>query len=135
MKIKTNVYLSEKTLENADYLVKAKGYKSRNEVIEKAVNFFIDYTNNKEPGDFLSREIEAIISGNIELSERRFSNAFLEILSKLAVELGIQQQIFKAMISNITQDDIETFRKVSVNEIKNNQSILKYSDIVKSKII
>lgn len=125
-----HVNLDDNTIIEVDSFNKEHKIKSRSETIDKALSFYIDYQNNKEPGDFLAKEIQAIMTGNMELVEKRLGNRFAKLLSDIAIQLGIQQQVFKS-ISNITEDDISLFRKIAVDEMKNNQRIFKYEDLGK----
>ena len=125
---RTTCYFDESFINKMDGFIKENNLKSRNELLQKAVDFYIDYNNNKEPGTFLSKEIEAIMSGNVELAEKRLGNRFAKLMSETAIQLGIMQQILKS-ISDINGDDIENFRKVAVDEIRDNQKILKYEDL------
>lgn len=126
--MRTHIYFDDKIVPNMDSFIKANNFKSRSELINKAVDFYIDYNNNKKPGEFLSREIEAIMSGNVELAEKRLGNRFAKLMSETAVQLGIMQQILKS-ISDINENDIENFRKAAVDEIRNSQKILKYEEL------
>lgn len=125
---RSTYYLDEKFEQRMDNYIKQSTLKSRNEFFERAGEFYLDYIENKEPGDFLAREIQAIMTGNMELVEKRLGNRFAKLLSDIAIQLGIQQQIFKSL-SNITGDDIARFRKISVDEMRNNQKIFKYEDL------
>lgn len=126
--MRTHIYFDDKIVPNMDSFLKANNFKSRSELVNKAVDFYIDYNNNKEPGEFLSREIEAIMSGNVELAEKRLGNRFAKLMSETAIQLGIMQRVLKS-ISDINEDDIENFRKAAVDEIRNSQKILKYEEL------
>lgn len=125
---KYTLYANDDFMKKADAFVEGSSIKNRSELIIKAVDFYIDYQNNKEPGDFLAKEIQAIMSGNMEMVEKRLGNRFAKLLSDIAIQLGILQQIFKS-ISNVTEEDINLFRKIAVDEMKNNQKVLKYEEL------
>jgi hypothetical protein len=125
---KSTYYLPEEFEERMDNYIKQAKLKSRNEFFEKSGTFYLDYTENKDPGEFLAKEIQAIMTGNMELVEKRLGNRFAKLLSDIAIQLGIQQQIFKS-ITNITEEDISLYRKIAVDDIKNNQRIIKYDDL------
>lgn len=127
---RSTYYLNENFEKRMDNYIEQSNMKSRNEFFEKAGEFYIDYMENKEPGDFLPREIQAIMKGNIELVEKRLGNRFAKLLSDIVIQLGIQQQIFKS-ITNLTEEDISSFRKISLDELKNNREVLKYEDLIK----
>ena len=126
--MKTTLYTNEEFINKMDSFIKEEGIKSRSELVCKAVDFYIEYNRNEKPGEFLSREIEAIISGNVGLVENRLGNRFAKLMSETAVQLGIMQQILKS-ISDINENDIENFRKAAVDEIRNSQKILKYEEL------
>lgn len=127
---RSTYYLDEKFEQRMDNYIKQQNLKSRNEFFEKAGTFYLDYIENKEPGDFLAKEIQAIMSGNMGMVEKRLGNRFAKLLSDIAIQLGILQQIFKS-ISNVTEDDVNLFRKIAVDEMRNNQRIFKYEDLQK----
>lgn len=129
---KYTLYANDDFLKKADAFVEGSSIKNRSELIVKAVEFYIDYNNNKQPGDFLAEEIQAIMTGNMELVEKRLGNRFGKLLSDIAIQLGIQQQIFKS-ITNLKEDDISLFRKIAVDEIKSNQRIFRYEDLLNKK--
>jgi uncharacterized protein YjaG (DUF416 family) len=126
---RVHVNLDENNIIKVDSFNKEHNIKSRSETINKAIAFYIDYNNNKEPGDFLAEEIQAIMTGNMELVEKRLGNRIGKLLSDVAIQLGIQQQIFKS-ITNLKEEDISLFRKIAVDEIKNNQRIFRYEDLI-----
>ena len=101
-----------------DGFIKENNLKSRNELLQKAVNFYVDYSNNKNPGAFLSEEIKKCISKNIKISEKRLGNRFAKLMSETAIQLGILQQVLKS-ISDIDESDIKNFKKIAVDELKN----------------
>lgn len=126
--MKTTVYFSEDFLNRMDAYITEKKLKSRSELIEKAVDFYIDYNCNKSAGDFLASEVEAIMSGNLELVERRLGNRISKLLSEMAIQLGILLQMMKNM-SEFTTEDVEMYRKITVDCIKESQRILNYEKL------
>lgn len=125
-----HVYLDDKLVESMDNFIKENNYKSRSEMISRAIEFFIDYNHNKKAGDFLAREVEAIMSGNLELVEKRLGNRFGKLLSDIAIQLGMLEQIMQSA-SDLSKDEISTYRKIAVDGIRNNQRIFRYEDLVK----
>ena len=115
---RTTCYFDESFINKMDSFIKENNLRSRNELLQKAVDFYIDYNNNKEPGTFLSKEIEAIMSGNVGLAEKRLGNRFAKLMSETAIQLGILQQVLKS-ISDIDESDIKNFKKIAVDELKN----------------
>ncbi len=127
---KYTLYGPNDFLKKADAFLETSGIKNRSELIVKAVDFYIDYNNNKNPGDFLAKEIQAIMTGNMDLVEKRLGNRFAKLLSDIAIQMGIMQQILNS-ISSITDEDISLFRKIAVDDIRNSQRIIKYEELGK----
>lgn len=128
---KYTLYATDDFFKKADAFVEGSSIKSRSELIVKAVDFYIDYDNNKKAGDFLAKEIQAIMTGNMELVEKRLGNRFGKLLSDIAIQLGIQQQMLFNCITGISKEEISLFRKIAVDEIKSNQRIIKYEELEK----
>ena len=58
---KASMYLDSDLIKKMDNRVKEYNLNSRNELIELSLNFYIDYKNNKEPGQFMAKELTSII--------------------------------------------------------------------------
>lgn len=126
--MRTHIYFDDNIVPDMDRFIKANSCRSRSELVNKAISFYMDYHNNKKAGTFLSREIEAIMTSNMELVEKRLGNRFAKLMSATAIQLGIIQQVLKS-VSDITEDDIDIFRKIAVDEMRENQKILKYEKL------
>lgn len=125
-----HINIDKKLLDKIDSLVKAKSYNSRSDFFSKSGEFYIDYLNNKEAGEFLCKEVTAIMTGTTELTEKRLGNRIAKLLSDIAIQVGILEQIMQSA-SDLSEDEISMYRKNVVNEIKNNQRILRYEDLTK----
>lgn len=126
--LRRNIYFSEDTLRKADKLIGIDGMKSRSDVIAKAVNFYEDYLNNKEVGSYLCEEIQSIIKSNLNLVETRLGNRLGKLLSESVVQLGMTQKILIDSL-DIKEEDITDYRLEVLEEIKNNQAVIKYEKL------
>jgi metal-responsive CopG/Arc/MetJ family transcriptional regulator len=97
---KYTLYANDNFLKKADTFVEGSPIKSRSELIVKAVDFYIDYNNNKEAGKFLAREIQAIMTKNIKLSEERLGDRLEKILYEIDIQINIQQKMLRQIKDN-----------------------------------
>ncbi|WP_234122376.1 ribbon-helix-helix domain-containing protein [Clostridium hydrogenum] len=125
-----HININKKLLDKIDSLGKAKNYNSRSDFFSKSGEFYIDYINNNESGEFLCKEVTAIMTGATELTEKRLGNRIAKLLSDIAIQVGILEQIMQSA-SDLSEYEISMYRKNVVNEIKNNQRILRYEDLTK----
>lgn len=123
-----HVYLDDKLVESMDNFIKENNYRSRSELISKAVEFYMDYTRIQKPGEFLPREIKGIMAESLGATEKRLGNRFGKLLSDTAIQIGILEQIMQNSLE-LNKDEISKYRKIAVDEIKSNQRMFKYEKL------
>ena len=123
-----NIYFESNTLEKLDKMVGTNGMKSRSDVIDKAINFYNDYLNNKEAGSYLCEEIQSIIKSNLSLTETRLGNRLAKLLSEMVIQTGITQKILTESL-DINEEDISRYRLEVLEEVKKNPTVLKYEKL------
>lgn len=128
---RTSVYFDSDFLAKVDAFVELKKYKSRNELIEKSLAFFMEYNEHEMTGDFLSNEIKSIIDKNINQSEKRLGNRFTKLLFEIAIQLRIQQQIFTKLNAGITDKNVSVYRKKAIEEIQSYPTVFSYDKLEK----
>ena len=89
---------------------KKSGCQSRNEFVERAVNFYADYLAGQENG-VLPAAIQSAIDGRLSLLEDRMAR----ILYKLAVETDMGM----SAVLDCIQVDAEYLRRLRSNSVKN----------------
>ena len=89
---------------------KKSGCQSRNEVVERAVNFYADYLAGQENG-VLPAAIQSAIDGRLSLLEDRMAR----ILYKLAVETDMGM----SAVLDCIQVDADYLRRLRSNSVKN----------------
>ena len=89
---------------------KKSGCQSRNEFVERAVNFYADYLAGQENG-VLPAAIQSAIDGRLSLLEDRMAR----ILYKLAVETDMGM----SALLDCVQVDEDYLRKLRANSVKN----------------
>ena len=91
-------------------LYKKSGCQSRNEFVERAVNFYADYLAGQENG-VLPAAIQSAIDGRLSLLEDRMAR----ILYKLAVETDMGM----SAVLDCIQVDADYLRRLRSNSVKN----------------
>ena len=89
---------------------KKSGWQSRNEFVERAVNFYADYLAGQENG-VLPAAIQSAIDGRLSLLEDRMAR----ILYKLAVETDMGM----SAVLDCIQVDADYLRRLRSNSVKN----------------
>ena len=89
---------------------KNSGCQSRNEFVERAVNFYADYLAGQENG-VLPAAIQSAIDGRLSLLEDRMAR----ILYKLAVETDMGM----SAVLDCIQVDADYLRRLRSNSVKN----------------
>ena len=89
---------------------KKSGCQSRNEFVERAVNFYADYLAGQENG-VLPAAIQSAIDGRLSLLEDRMAR----ILYKLAVEMDMGM----SAVLDCIQVDADYLRKLRSDSVKN----------------
>ena len=89
---------------------KKSGCQSRNEFVERAVNFYADYLAGQENG-VLPAAIQSAIDGRLSLLEDRMAR----ILYKLAVETDMG----RSAVLDCIQVDADYLRRLRSNSVKN----------------
>ena len=89
---------------------KKSGCQSRNEFVERAVNFYADYLAGQENG-VLPAAIQSAIDGRLSLLEERMAR----ILYKLAVETDMGM----SAVLDCIQVDADYLRRLRSNSVKN----------------
>lgn len=123
-----NIYFESNTLEKLDKMVGTNGMKSRSDVIDKAINFYDDYLNNKEAGSYLCEEVQSIIKSNLNLTETRLGNRLAKLLSEMIIQTGITQKILTESL-DISEEDVSRYRLEVLEEVKKNPTVLRYEKL------
>ena len=120
------VRLDELTRWKLENWYKRDGCRSRNEFVNKAVNFYADYLAGLENA-VLPAAIQAAIDGRLGMFEDRMSR----LLYKLTVELDMGMN---AVLDCIQVDDdyIRRLRSDSVKSVKATNGLLTFEQKVKS---
>lgn len=118
--------LSERSLRRCKSGMELSGCRSRNEFIERAIDFYSGYIATENHLDFLSDVILSAINGTVGSMESRLAR----MLFKVAVELAKLEQ----MLATVNDMDEETLRRLHVKcvyDVKKINGIIRMEDAVK----
>ncbi len=126
-KLKTTVYLPKSTFEKIDSLIALSGgSRSRNEVIEKAIDFFFAYTTSRISQDYLcgvfGAKMEGLV-GNLasRISKSNFRNAVESDMTNrmLATVFEIDRNKYDKLRAKAIQDVKRTNGSIDILEAVN----------------
>ena len=119
--------LDEVTRWRIEHWYKRADCQSRNEFVEKAVNFYADYLEGQQNG-ILPAAIQAAIDGRLGIFEDRMS----KLLYKLAVEMDMGMS---AVLDCVQVDDdyLRRLRSDSVRNVKGTNGLLTFEQKVNDR--
>ena len=125
-KIKTGTMMLPTIIKLCDSNLKIAGVKSRNDFIEKAILFYVDYLKS---GDnvYLNDVLSKTLSSNISILEDEISKT----LFNQSVEINMLNNII-ATISDLDQETIDLLRNKSVQEVKETSGKITLDDVIKN---
>lgn len=121
-KEKITVRFEPRTVRRCDQWIAEANCSSRNEFIEKAVNYYVDRLM-AEDADSLPRSISVALDGRLSQMENRLSG----LMYKVAVETDMQNGIIADMYS-IDDDDLRKRRAESVKNVKRTNGKIRLED-------
>ena len=101
---------------------------SRNEFIERAVNFYVDYLAAKDDSGLLPPAIKSVIDGRLGMFEERMAS----LLYKVSVVVDTLTNI-NAHAYEFDEDTLRRLRADSVRNVKQTNGILSFEQQVHNK--
>ena len=111
-----------------DQWYEADNCRSRNEFVEKAVNFYVDYLEVQDNRVLLPKAILSAINGRLDTMENRIGS----VLYKQAVEADMVMGIAADLIK-IDEEDLRKRRAKSVQNVKTTNGRLSLEEKVREK--
>ena len=108
----TGVYTDKATFAKINAALPAANCRTRNEFINKAIQFYLTYLNNQSSSEFLTPALESVIAGKIGDTENRIAR----VLFKQSVELAMMMHIV-AGTNDVQPEDLNKLRKLCVDEV------------------
>lgn len=120
-KIRTGIYLEKELLDECDCFLEQSNSRSRNELIQKAIKFYLGYLKAQDNVEYLAPAIKKLVTSAVSASEEKTSR----LLFKIAVELGK----ISNMLAAANEVDDETLRELHImciDEVRKINGIITY---------
>ena len=105
--------LKTETMQKIEHWRTASNCRSKNEFVEKAVNFYADYLALNSDNQLLPKAVLSTIEGRLGLLEKNLSAATFNHAVELDMLVGIIAQSYQ-----FSQNDLEKRRAQSVRNVK-----------------
>jgi hypothetical protein len=113
-KLRTSIYLTKETYLKIDSLIKlSSSNPSRNDIIEKAIDFFFAYTTSQISQDYLCGVFGSKIEGLIGTLAMRMSKSNF----RAAVEMDMLTRML-ATVVQLSKTDYDKLRIKSIHDVK-----------------
>ena len=122
-----NFRMSPETAEKLEHWFKLDGCRSKNEFLERAVNYYADHLA-VGTSTMLPRAVQSAIDGRLQLLEQRLSS----LLFKQAVELDMGLSLLAECV-NLDESVLRKQRAKSVNDVKRTNGQLRLEQKVRAQ--
>lgn len=124
--IRTGFYIEKELLNRADEAIGKTNARSRSEFISDALEFYIAWLHNEETSKVLTPALESVIGAKIKDTENRIAR----VLFKQSVELAMLMHVVAAT-HMVRPEDMESLRKMCVNEVSKVNGKFHFDDAVR----
>ena len=100
-------------MDSVDRNLQRANCRSRNEFTEKALHFYIGYLNKEDDAEYISKTLQSVISGTVQVSEDRIAS----LLFKLSVEMSMMMHILAANM-DVDGQTLDRLRGKCVQDVK-----------------
>lgn len=100
-------------MDSIDRNLQRANCRSRNEFTEKALRFYIGYLNKEDDAEYISKTLQSVISGTVQISEDRIAS----LLFKLSVEMSMMMHILAANM-DVDGQTLDRLRGKCVKDVK-----------------
>ena len=111
------------TKRKIDQWYKAAGCGSRNQFVERAVNFYVDHLAVQDDSGTLPRAVLSSLNGRLGMFEDRLSSLMFKHSVELDMVMGILADAYE-----FTPEDIRRRRMESVRNVKNTNGRLPFKE-------
>ena len=118
--------MNPKTIKLCDNNLDRANVKSRNDFIEKSVEFYVGYLHKDNNIDYLNKVIDQTLKYKLDILEEQLS----AVLFKLAVELSMLMNIVAAN-NTIDQNTINALRKKCIDDVRSSIGKVSFEDVIK----
>lgn len=124
--VRTGFYVDKELLNRADEAIGKTNARSRSEFISDALEFYIAWLHSEETGKVLTPALESVIGAKIKDTENRIAR----VLYKQSVELAMLMHVVAAT-HMVRPEDMESLRKMCVNEVSKVNGKFHFDDAVR----
>lgn len=114
------------TKRKIDQWYKAAGCGSRNQFVERAVNFYVDHLAVQDDSGTLPRAVLSSLNGRLGMFEDRLSSLMFKHSVELDMVMGILADAYE-----FTPEDIRRRRMESVRNVKNTNGRLPFQEKIR----
>ena len=125
-KKKHSVWLSESAWANVEHHYQADNCSTKNEYIEKAIQFYSGYLDTEHAEEYLPRILSDVLEGKLGALGKRMGH----LLFKLSVDQNLMGNILAADIE-IDPDELRKARVRCVKEVKETNGEISFEDTVR----
>ena len=120
--------LKTETMQKIEHWYEASNCRSKNEFVEKAVNFYADYLALNSENRLLPNAVLSAIEGRLGLLEKNLSAATFNHAVELDMLVGIIAQSYQ-----FSQNDLEKRRAQSVRNVKATNGLISLEKYARSR--
>ncbi len=125
LKERTAVWLYPDTIKRMDESLDKANARSRSELMEQALTFYLSYLDTKDATPFLAQAIVSSVEATLQSAEQRTATN----LFRLAVEVDMMMHLLAASL-DITDDELRALRGRCVGEVKKTKGKLTFDAAV-----
>ena len=114
------------TKRKIDQWYKAAGCRSKNQFVERAVNFYVDHLAVQDDSGTLPRAVLSSLDGRLGMFEDRLSSLMFNHSVELDMVMGILADAYE-----FTQEDIRRRRAESVRNVKSTNGRLPFQEKIR----
>lgn len=122
-KTKFSIRVDTELLNLADTVVHNKVVRSRTELIEDAIRFYLGYLTSKNAEDYLLHSLSSVVNSTIKDTENRLARMDF----KLAVEISKLSQII-AYTHDVDETDLKKLHTKCVDEVRRINGTITFED-------
>lgn len=126
--LKKTYRISDKLVSAVSRVAKEKN-RTETAVVEDALKFYCDYIYMKEQATVIPQEIIKVFQASIALMEQRLNNRTNQVLSSLAIETCVVEQLLANSL-DVSAGDVQRYRKKAVDFIKINNRVFRLEELV-----
>ena len=126
--MKTSIVFNEDTKKELDRLVRERKT-SQSQIIEVALRLYFDKVYMEEKATVINDELLQAVKGVAQLSEAKINAKTNQVLSSLAIEVGVMNQIL-AQSLQVSPLAVEQYRKNVVEFLRANNRVLRMDEVI-----